>query len=177
MLVLPETACWPDMPVLSVRRCAQGLLPPVIAVPILDAGDASIRFFAPSRWGMGASYMRLRLRSDALRQAPWLHLEGGQSFWLTARMLGATALTLRKPTRSWRYWRWPWRAPDRTVEGPEFCAALPATKQALVLTSRPGHLLIRADYQREPSLEFERAVNLAIAWVKAVQQTAGAPRT
>jgi hypothetical protein len=120
---------------------------------------------------MGGSYMRLRLRSEALGQAPWLHLEGGASFWLPAKVLGATVLTLHKPDRFWRYWRLPWRPADAIAESPEFCAALPATKRTLVLTSRPGRLLIRADYDKDASAEFENAVNLAIAWVEAVQRT------
>ena len=138
----------------------------VIEVPIPNVGVARVRFFA----SRASSWMRLRLKTPALDRAPWVRLQGARAFWLPTRAVGAKALAVSEPNHRWRYWRIPWRPADPIVEGPDFCAALPRTMTTLVLTSRPGHLLIRGEI-------FEHAVDLAIAWVKAVQQTAGAPRT
>ncbi len=166
-------------------------LAPVIDVPIPDVGVARVRFFAD----VASVWMRLRLKSPTLDRAPWIHLEGNSNFLAPASVLGANALTPYDPDRHWRYWRLPWRPADCTVEDATFCAALPNTEHTLVLTSRPGQLLIRANCGSDPrtesereadiangsyygrNMEFENMVNLAIAWVKAVQQTAGAPRT
>jgi hypothetical protein len=139
---------------------------PVIDAPILDVGVARVRFFS----SRSSVCLRLRLKSHLLDRAPWLHLEGAGSFWLPPTVVRAKVLTLRKSAGSWRYWRLPWRQADPTVESPDFCAALPPTREELVLTSRPGHLLIRADCSGVPSVEFENAVRLAIAWIKAVRQ-------
>jgi hypothetical protein len=140
---------------------------PVIDAPILDVGVARVRFFS----SRSSVCLRLRLKSHRLDRAPWLHLEGADSFWLPPTVVGAKSLTLRKPCGSWRYWQPPWRQADLTIESPDFCASLPPTREELVLTSRPGHLLIRADCSSsEASVEFENAVRLAIAWVTAVQQ-------
>ena len=154
------------------------LLAPVIDVPILDAGTAQVRFLSTRGRGGStfATWMHLRLKSPALDRAQWVHLQGARRFWLPTTLVGAKALSTPTPDRHWRYWRLPWRPADPTVESPDFCAALPATQHILVLTSRPGHLLIRAsfDRRRDADVVFENAVRLAIAWVQAVQRTAAA---
>jgi len=138
----------------------------VIEVPIPNVGVARVRFFA----SRASSWMRLRLKTPALDRAPWVRLQGARAFWLPTRAVGAKALAVSEPNHRWRYWRLPWRPADPIVESPDFCAGLPRSMTPLVLTSWPGHVLIRGEI-------FEHAVDLAIAWVKAVQQTAGAPRT
>lgn len=169
-------------------RLRKGFLAPTIDVPIPNVGMARVRFFTDP----ASAWMRLRLKTEALSRAPWLHLQGASRFWSPTALVGARALSTPTPDRHWRYWRLPWRPAEPVVEDPDFCAALPATQQTLVLTSRPGHLLIRLDCAGDrldfasdeealdgvlfgPYVAFENMVNLAIAWVKAVQQTAGAP--
>lgn len=149
---------------------------PVIDVAITNGGMARARFFSSGMRGRTwSTWMHLRLKSPALDRAPWLHLQGARRFWLPTVAVGAKALTTPTPDRHWRYWRLPWQSANPTVESADFCAVLPATHHNLVLTSRPGHLLIRAkfDCHHDADVVFENAVRLAIAWVKAVQQTAG----
>jgi hypothetical protein len=144
---------------------------PVIEAPILDLGMARVRFHAER---LSVTRLCLRFRSPSLRYAPWLLLEGNSSFLVPAAVLGAKAVPTRGVGRDWRYWRLPRRPPVPAVESPNFCAALPAVQNALVLTSRPGRLLIRARCAGTATQEFEYAVRLAIAWVEAVQRTSGA---
>jgi hypothetical protein len=152
---------------------------PVIEVPILDVGTARVRFLSTRTRGgtIMAAWMRLQLKSPALARAPWLHLQGANRFWLPTVAVGAKALPAPTPDGRWRYWQLPWRPAECTVEDATFRAALPATTRTLALTSRPGHLVIRADYDArhggDATAVFENAVKLAIAWVKAVQQTTG----
>jgi hypothetical protein len=136
----------------------------VIDVPIPNVGVARVRFFA----GRTSSWMRLRLESPALARAPWVCLQGAGLFLLPTRAVGAKALAVSERNHRWRYWRPPWRLADPIIESHDFGASLPRSLTALVLTSRPGHLLIRGEV-------FEHIVDLAIAWVQAVRQTAGAP--
>jgi hypothetical protein len=152
----------------TLRRA---FLAPVIEAPILDLGVARVRFHAER---LSVTMLSLRFRSPALTYAPWLLLEGNSSFLLPAAVLGAKSIPTRRVGRHWRYWRLPRRPPVPAVESPDFCAALPAVQNALVLTSRPGRLLIRARCAGTATQEFEYAVRLAIAWVEAVQRTSGA---
>ena len=149
---------------------------PVIELTIPALGEARLRFFA----GRAGRWLRLQFKSPALERAPWLHLQGAKRFWLPTVAVGAKALPTPSPDRHWRYWQLPWRPADPIVESQGFCATLPATRQTLVLTSRPGHLLIRGDHDDDPdtdaSVVCENMVRLAVAWVKAVQQTTGSPR-
>ena len=136
----------------------------VIEVPIPNVGVARVRFFA----SRASSWMRLRLKTPALDRAPWVRLQGARAFWLPTRAVGAKALAVSEPNHRWRYWRLPWRPADPIVESLDFGTALPRSMTTLVLTSRPGHLLIRGEV-------FEHAVNLAIAWIEAVQRAATEP--
>jgi len=169
-------------------RLRKGLLAPTVDVPIPNVGMARVRYFTDP----ASAWMRLRLKSAALDRAPWLHLQGASRFWSPTALVGAKALPTPTPDRHWRYWRLPWRPAEPVVEDPHFRAALPATRQTLVLTSRPGHLLIRLDCAGDrldfasdeealdgvlfgPYVAFENMVNLAIAWVEAVQRAATEP--
>ena len=153
-------------------RLRNALPGPVIEVPILDLGVARVRFFDDSY----STWMRLRFKCRALDRAPWLHLQGAPSFWLPTRIVGARALMTGSTQSNWRYWRLPWRPADSTVEGLDFCASLPSTERPLVLTSRPGHLVIRGEKCRlGDNVVFRNAVRLAIAWVEAVQRAATEP--